>query len=373
MKKSKPSATASKQPPVKPRATITEVAKAAGVATGTVSRVFNNHADVHEDIRARVQEAAARLGYVRLRQRKRTRPPGQRGKLGNVGVVCFGMEDTLIHLPVVSEALQGIERSLSANGHSLMFANIPNGDRVPPFLSGDHVNGLILKGPNQGQLPDPAESELLRSIYRFPHVWLMGLPANAKGDHCNFSTLLAGQQVARHLKQKGHRRVAFFNPKPGQVQFEQLKDAFFIASTQQGLEYRLLETPPPAQRIWPLPAITQMDNVVSLVDAWQALPAARRPTALFVPSDRTAVQLYSILHQKGLKVAEDVSIVSCNNEKSLIMNLHPALTSVDVQADLIGHLAVDQLMWRTEHAGIEQDIQVLVTPTLVVRESVAQL
>ncbi|MCC5804695.1 MAG: LacI family DNA-binding transcriptional regulator [Opitutales bacterium] len=357
----------------KPRATITEVAKAAGVATGTVSRVFNNHADVHEDIRARVHAAAAKLGYVRLRQRKRSRAGGDRAKTGNIGVVCFGMEDALVHLPVVSTALQGIERSLSAEGRSVLFANIPDGERVPPFLADDHVGGLILKGPNQGNIPSPAKSELVRSINRYPHVWLMGRPLNARGDHVNFSTLQAGQFIAEHLRERGHRRVAFFNPKPGQVQFEQLKAAFYIAATQLGLEYSLLESPPPDTRIWPLPAITLIDNVRHLVEEWAALPAKKRPTALFVPSDRTAVQLYSVLNQTGLHVAKDVSVISCNNEESLVMNLHPAVTTIDVQADLIGHLAVDQLSWRVEHPEVEQDIQVLVTPKLIVRDSVAQL
>ncbi len=39
--------------PIKPKVTITDVAKAANVALGTVSRVLNNHADVNAAIRAR--------------------------------------------------------------------------------------------------------------------------------------------------------------------------------------------------------------------------------------------------------------------------------------------------------------------------------
>jgi DNA-binding LacI/PurR family transcriptional regulator len=49
-------------PPSSPRATITDVAKAAGVALGTVSRVFNHHADVNTEIRDRVMNTARKLG-----------------------------------------------------------------------------------------------------------------------------------------------------------------------------------------------------------------------------------------------------------------------------------------------------------------------
>ena len=59
--------------PKKQRMTITDVAKAANVALGTVSRVLNNHADVNAEIRARVLAAARALNYTRIRQRRDSR------------------------------------------------------------------------------------------------------------------------------------------------------------------------------------------------------------------------------------------------------------------------------------------------------------
>ncbi len=354
----------------KPSSTITDVAHAADVAVGTVSRVFNHHPDVNEDIRHRVWQAARKLGYERLRERKKSREPGPIPVRGNIAVICFGMEDTLVQLPVVSSALQGIERALSAQGRSLMLANIPKGDRLPPFLSEEHVEGLILKGPNQGQLP--AKNELLREIARLPRVWLMGKLPHAKGDHCNFDTEIAGNLAAEHFHAKGHRRVAFFNPKPGQTQFEKLKASFAVANVRLGQSYTALESPLPDQLVWPLPATTLESNVDRLVETWLALPR-NRPTALLVPSDRTAVQLYGNLQRRGLVVGKDISLISCNNEKPLLLHLHPPLTSIDVHAELIGRRAVDQLLWRILHPDDSVDCQVLVEPTLVERASVAQL
>ena len=354
----------------KKKATITDVAKAAGVATGTVSRVFNRHADVNEDIRQRVLSAANELGYVRLRQRKSTRNSNSQ-KLGNIGIICFGMEDTLIQIPIVSRALQGVEHSLSHEGRNLMIANIPRGERVPPFLIEGKVEGLILKGPNQGNLPPVQSSELLKYIYRFPHIWLMGKLGGARGDHCNFDTYEASHLAVGYFKEKGHRRIAFFNPKPGQTQFERLKSTFLITCHQEGLEASLLEVEPPTNLHWPLPAITMPENVTRLVEEWQAMPQDKRPTGLFVPSDRTSMQLYNALERKGLRVGRDVSVISCNNEKSMTANLHPHLASIDVHAELIGHRAVDQLLWRLSHPSVEQDIEILIKPSLITGESVA--
>ncbi len=355
--------------------TITDVAKAANVSLGTVSRVLNSHADVNAEIRARVLAAARALNYTRIRQRRdaRERLNGGATSAGNIAVIFFGMEDTLAQLPVVGAALQGIEGALAKHGGNLMLASIPRGDRVPPFLLEKRIEGLIIKGPNQGLLPPESECELLAHIYRWPRVWLMGRLANAKGDHCNFDTDVAGRLVVEHLVTKGHRRIAFMNPKPGQSQFEKVKTAFLAEAVRRNCDATSLESEPVERLVWPLPATTLQHKVNALVERWARLPDEARPTALFVPSDRTAVQLYSALERRSLRVGVDVSVVSCNNEQSLLMDLHPAPTTIDVHAESIGRRAVDQLRWRIAHPDDTLPTQVLLEPTLVERESVATL
>jgi DNA-binding LacI/PurR family transcriptional regulator len=330
---------------------------------------------VNPDIASKVWDTAHQLGYRRIRQRRSARetPVRRNNPSGDIGIVFFGMQDTLVHLPVVSTSLQGIENALSAHGRSLLIANIPNGDRVPPFLTEGRVEGLILKGPNQGELPSESASELIKHIYRLPHVWVMGRLPAALGDHCNFDTNSAGRLVAEHFVKKGHKRVAFMNPKPGQIQFEKVKSAFLNHAARLGLEETLLEVAAPGKLTWPLPATTLQENVDVLTQRWAQMPAKSRPTAIFIPSDRTALQLYTSLERLKMRVGTDVSVVSCNNEKSLVMNLSPMLTTIDVHADFIGRRAVDQLLWRIQHPNEEHFMQLLVEPTLVERASVAQL
>ncbi|PTY07487.1 hypothetical protein DB347_09315 [Opitutaceae bacterium EW11] len=360
----------------KGKVTITDVAKAAKVAVGTVSRVLNNHPDVHPEIQEKVWQAAHRLHYRRIRQRRAAVRPADgshASRAGDIGVVCFGMEDTLVQLPVVSAALQGIESALSAQDRSLLLANIPRGDRIPPFISEGQVKGVILKGPNQGDLPTEPQNELLQKLYSLPHVWLMGRLPHAKGDHCNFDTDVAGWLVADHLHARGHRRIAFINPKPGQTQFEKVKQAFLSAAGRLQLEVVCIEADTPEHIEWPLPATTLQDKVDKLTQDWAGIPAKTRPTAIFVPSDRSAVQLYASLERSGYEVGKHVSVISCNNEESLLMNLQPGLTTVDVHAEAIGRRAVDQLLWRIANPQEPLAVQILVEPTLVERGSVVQL
>jgi DNA-binding LacI/PurR family transcriptional regulator len=283
------------------------------------------------------------------------------------------MEDTLVHLPIVSAALHGVESALSARGENLMLANIPRGDLVPAFLRDRSVRGLILKGPNQGTLPTTLESELIRAIEDVPHVWLMGRLHNATGDHCNYDADAAGQLVAAYLHEQGHRRIGFLNPKPGHPQFEKMHRGFADAASRLALEPQFLEVDPPGALTWPLPAITLEENVRTLVDRWLRMPLGQRPTALFSPADRTSVQLYGALAARGVRIPQDVSVVSCNNETSLVSGLSPPLTTVDVHAEFVGRRAVDQLFWRIAHPREPLTLQTLVEPHLVVRQSVARL
>ncbi len=244
---------------------------------------------------------------------------------------------------------------------------------MPPFLTEKRIEGLILKGPNQGLLPREADCELLANIYRWPHVWLMGRLPNAQGDHCNFDTDAAGRLVVEHFHRKGHRRIAFLNPKPGQTQFEKLKTSFFATAAAVGTEAILFESDPQERLEWPLPATTLQDKVNGLVDRWARLPLKSRPSGVFVPSDRTAVQLYSAFERRDLRVGRDVSVISCNNEQSVLMDLSPVPTSIDVHAEFIGRRTVDQLLWRMRNPDAVPSVQVLVEPALVERDSVATL
>ena len=359
-------------PKEKAPATIYDVAKAARVAVGSVSRVLNKHPDVSPEMRDRILAAAKLLNYTRLRRRSASAAVmrASRGSGVSLGMICFGMQDTLVQLPVVSAAVHGIESAVAAEGGTLMFANIPEGDRVPAFLTENRVAGVIVKGPNVGGLPSPEHNELLRHIYALPHVWLMGQPSNARGDHCNFDQQAAGRLAAEHLHAKRHEHVAFLNPKPGHAQFENVKKAFCARARELGQQVDVFEPEQPPPLTWPLPAISSPAVVEQLVQRWAAQRRTGRATAFAVGADTTAVQMYSAFGKLGLQVGRDISLVSCNDERALVMGLTPPLTTIDVHADAIGRVAVARLLWRVTHPDQTASARILVEPALVERASV---
>jgi len=354
--------------------TLADVAKAAGVAVGTASRVLNNFTDVSPDSRQSVLEAVARLRYQPLRKRKNS---GARGSVDQrnytIGLVLLGMDDTLLHVPVLAEVLHGVEAAVTQLNGNLLFANLPNADRVPALLQGNQVEGLIVKASQYGTFPDISKNLLLKSILRFPLVWVWAKPDKVPGDLCSYNHEHAAQLAARHLHERGHRRVAFLNPKKGKLSLEHIKKEFQFACAERGMELTLLESASQGAAVWPEPAFTGPERFAELVDQWMAAGPSRRATAIFVPADNYAVHFYTALENRGQLVGRDVSIISCNNEKSITRGLKPSLTTVDVGAQRIGSKAVEMLLWRMRNP-LDDSVQTLLfDTTLVPGDSVIQL
>lgn len=357
--------------PAKP--TVLDVAALANVAVGTVSRVLNTPDAVGPEIRQRVLEAIARVNYKPLRRRRKglAIDGGATRRRGNFGVLLIGMDDSLTHLPVISEALHGVELAMAAEGMNLMLANVPNADRVPAFLAKNQIDGLILKSPLLGDLRACASPALVESINRLPHVWLIGKPDSAEGDVCGVDADMGARIAAEYLYAKGHRRVGYMHPRPGQTRSEGLKRAFSAHAQRLGITLRFFEKPLSDSVRWPLPAIARPAEVMPLLERWESLPIDVRPTAMIVSADSIAVQLYAALQQKGMKVGTDLSVLSFNHEKPLVMGLNPALTTLDIRAEAIGRRAVEQLLWRIRNKSDGIPTKIMVEPRLVEGASVA--
>jgi LacI family transcriptional regulator len=83
------------------------------------------------------------------------------------------------------------------------------------------------------------------------------------------------------------------------------------------------------------------------------------------------VQLYAALNQLGMRVGTDVSVLSFNHEKPLVMGLNPALTTLDIRAEAIGRRAVHQLFWRIRNKKDNIPTKILVEPSLIEGASVS--
>lgn len=178
-------------------ATIRDVARAAGVGLGTVSRVLNNSPLVSPATRRRVLEAIAELHYT----------PSQIARSFSLGkTLTIATIAPFFTRPSVVERLRGIEATLAGNGYNLVVFNIETAARRDACLRdvprADRCDGVLIISLS----PRPAEVEALLAT-GLPTVLIdaaaEGLPGVGIDD------VAAGELATRHLIELGHSRIGF--------------------------------------------------------------------------------------------------------------------------------------------------------------------
>jgi LacI family transcriptional regulator len=354
------------------KATIRDVARAAGVSVGTVSRVLNGHAAVSDESRRRVDQVVRSLNYSPLRKR---RPGGGESLQGQrTAVVLLGTDSFLATSPVVTEMIHGAEAFLTARGASLELINLPHLDQIPPVLRQDHIKGLILFGALQGNIPKAASGALLTRLSAIPSVWLLRRPQDCWGDSVGPNDCLLGELAAKYLLSKGHREVAFLSPRRdhGSWRLRELNFAWHVQSAG-GNATSFLGDDEAAPKHFPIRSGHDLATIERLIG--ELLATKPRPTALFIPADSISPFVYRVLARRGIEIGKDLSLISCNHERSLTEALHPALTTFDIQADVIGRLAARQLVARLRSGdrSMQPPIEISVEPRFIETESVVAL
>lgn len=350
-------------------ATVKEVAEAAEVSVGTVSRVLNCEPNVPDETIARVMKAVKKLGYSRLRKRK-TMADGQRLTRRNIAMLLMGMDRSLASLPSVACGIHGAESALSAAGANVLLSDLPHVDEIPKVLASQNVHGLLAKGALQGKLIKSANKKLITRIRQIPTVWFLGRPQGASwGDAVESNDAEVGRLAAEYLLGQGHQRIAILDPKPDHVTLDQRCASFTWHATQNGAR---VENVFGTSSDWTLPlqAVNDIELVDSLVG--KLLKLRSKPTAVFCPADCISAMVYRACARRGLRVGKDLSLISCNNELPLLTGLYPEVTTIDICAEQIGRQAVEQLIWRLAYPD-SPPVTVSVQPRLVEGMSVAKL
>jgi LacI family transcriptional regulator len=328
-------------------ASLSDIARHAGISKSTVSLVLNNKPNVSQKMRVRVNRAIAELDPHFLDNK------ANRKKNPNV---------LLIHplrmssQQVFRELLQGIKSAIIEEAHG----NLTLAVHDPP-LKPDHATSALIHDPAlrpdgviimAASEDDPIFLEL--SSEDLPCVLLAREHAPAGVSTVGMDNETGAKIAVEHFLEHRHQQIAFVGGNPA-YDYTRLRLEGYKSRMQQ-------------EGFVPEVFLGRGDEAVSALIHHHHQNGSSMPTALLFVNDEHARQGVIELKQRGYAIPEDFSVIGFDDSENASL-CKPPLTSVRVPRFLIGKLAGRTLLDHInipdlDHAGI------VLKTTLTVRESV---
>jgi len=287
--------------------TIQQVAERAGVSPSTVSRVLNGKAShlVSQATRERVELAASELGY----QPSAAARAMVTGRTEVVAIVC--QEVTQPHYTRMIEAARDL---VTAHGYHLLLAAETPGDHgaTVEYLLGRRQADIVLHVTYPVERVDDYADRAARSSGRVVALGPMASSPPLKVMSAYWDDRRGIHKGLGHLAALGHRSVAFLAGSRGRYKqraFEAAADGLGVAALSVVVD-------------------NDDDQLAAGAEmAALALAAEPRPTAILARNDVFALGAIHTIHDRGLSIPGDISIVGYNDIPTAAYAV-PALTSV---------------------------------------------
>lgn len=323
------------------KVTIKDVAKEANVATSTVSRVISNSPRISDDTKKRVNEAIKRLNY---------KPNIIARSLANnksriIGVVLPSQSQDILTNHFFIKAMKGM--SMCAKNRNYYITYVFSDDKkdeithIKEISKTNLVDGLILLSAKESD----ESINYLKSI-NMPFS-VIGRPENTKDilwvDNDNFKAMY---DLVNNIIKKGHKKIAFIGA---------IKDWNMSKDRHQGYKISLMEN-----NIEYNPSIVKHEKSISEERGYNACEKLLRLndiSAIVTTDDLLAFGAIRMLKEKKI---DNMCIVGFNNTP-LSEYQNPRLSSVDINADILGYNAAKLLIDYLENKSCNNKFYIVKT------------
>ncbi|MBW3637737.1 MAG: LacI family transcriptional regulator [Armatimonadetes bacterium] len=341
--------------------TLQDVARAVQLSESTVSLVMSGKGRVAPQTRERVRQVARELSF-------QPNPAGQQLAIGHrnetVGLFALNLD-----LGVVTQKLQILQNLLGKKGFSTPIYVCGQPEYGGVVDQAELIRNLRLLRPraivcNDAGLEQPALDELQRFMDEGGTIVCYDTAIALDCDQVVFDREHNTYLATRHLLELGHRRIGFHLGVVGRA----YPNARFA-----GFQRALNEYNAPLLSQWlDLPQAEAYESAGVRL-AQQFLAEKERPTAMCIVNDYASVGFMAHLQRSGLKIPQDVSIVSHDDLPVAALGSHVTLTSashpVETIANQVARLVGERL--DGEYRGASRTVEV--RGELSVRESSAPL
>jgi LacI family transcriptional regulator len=331
--------------------TIYDVAKRAGVAISTVSRVLNQSPYVSDSTKSRVEKAIKELDFY---------PQANARKLARKEAQVIAVAVPTFTTPFFNEVLKGVKDEIKYLDLDFIIYNTGSDDPEGNFMK------FLEKG-----IPDALiifSIDITDSI----HYRLKDLPIpvvlvgsnHPDYDHIYWDNYRGGFLAGEHLIKQGFTRIGMIRPHSKSSVSDQRERGFRDALKHYGI---------PMNDDYLVSGITRKHAGFSEEAGTEAINILfsrnKVPEAIFCSNDAQAVGAIHALRQRGLSVPDDLAIIGYDNIK---ISRYVDLSTIDQKMYEAGKSATQRLSFRIKN--FESSLwQTVITPELVIRNSTNKL
>src|ERR1035438_2764130 len=331
-----------KNPSCNTRVTLADVAKAAGVATMTVSRYLNDHPNVTDKTARKVKAAIDALGYkpnIAARMLM-----GQPSRV--IGLIIPNLAN-----PFFSVIAHCVQQRAHASGYLVWIAANNDSAEMDAELIEQmldhHVDGILLAASPRTRF----SPELLGDL---PVVALDRPIAGVSTDLVTIEDRNAARQATDHLISHGYERIACFGLTP---EIEPIKER--IRGYQEAMH---------SHDLTPVPYMQCEDRPSALRVIRKALSGKAPVQAIFPANGAASILALEALNSMGFSIPEDVAFLSYG-EISLGHIFQPPISAVVQPVSQLGERATEFLLDRIANKRPASGIRLSIPASLVLRGS----
>lgn len=308
------------------KVTIRDLAEAAGVSVTTVSQILNGKGERFSiETRQRVHQLQEDLGYV---------PDFNARNLIMKSAQTIGVLVPNLGNPFFSMFIRGVQQTSRERHFIPLIFGANHDEQLESYylqeLIKRAVDGLIIASAS---ITGEAIDNILKKN-GIPYL-LIDQNGGSSVDRIRVDDEQGGQLAARHLLALGHQRIVVVMPEhPTQN----------LRIRLAGFKAQLVD-----QQI-PLADSAVITSPMTKLGGYQATAAvlAQHPTAVFAINDETALGLMRGLHEQGVRVPDDISVLGYD-DIDLDEYVVPKLTTIHQPVVTMGQQATELLINRVQN------------------------
>lgn len=337
--------------------TIKDIAKLCGCGVSTVSRALNNHPDINPETKQRIMEVVEEYKFVPNNSARALKMT----ESNTIAVLVKGMTN-----PFFTRMIKIMEEEIQHCKYSIELRHVYEGNDemevALELIKEKKPKGIVFLGGTFTHSKE--EMDMLDVPFVLSTIAVAG---DSDDDYASVSVddVAESYKIVDYLCKKGHKRIAILTATENDVSIGNLRTLGYEKALKDNgirIDKSLIIRPEDPEDIYSM--ANGYGSVKKLIES------GKKFTAIFATSDTMAIGAYKALHEAGLRVPEDVSVVGFDGIEMGAYCI-PALTTIKQPIDTMAKETVRVLFDIIRNGAANR--HKLFDAELIERESVAEI